>query len=138
MYVVSLSITREHCGLAAIGFSTGLIRRQRPLSITASTRISDRLPTPIDRIREDHEGVLWLATAKGLYRFDPASGRTTRYIHDPDDRSSIVANRINVAAEDREGRLWVASAGGLDQLDRRPERWCGVPHSCRDQPISRR
>jgi len=79
--------------------------------------MSNELPTPIERIREDHEGVLWLATEKGLYRFDPTSGRTTRYSHNPDDPSTIAANRINIAAEDREGRLWVASANGLDQLD---------------------
>jgi signal transduction histidine kinase/ligand-binding sensor domain-containing protein len=81
------------------------------------TEISNGLPTPIDRIREDHEGILWLATAKGLYRFDPASGRTTRFSHNPDDPSSLAANRINFVAEDREGRLWVASGNGLDQLD---------------------
>jgi signal transduction histidine kinase/ligand-binding sensor domain-containing protein len=81
--------------------------------------IPDELPTPIERIGEDHEGILWLATAKGLYGFDPTSGRSTRYSHNPDDPSSIAANRINVAAEDREGRLWVASADGLDQLDSR-------------------
>jgi signal transduction histidine kinase/ligand-binding sensor domain-containing protein len=83
------------------------------------TEVPDGLPTPIDRIREDHGGALWLATAKGLYRFDPTSGRATRYAHDPNDPSSIAANRINVAAEDREGRLWVAGANGLDQLDSR-------------------
>ena len=81
------------------------------------TEISNGLPAPIDLIREDHEGALWLATAKGLYRFDPSSGRSTRYLHNPDDPNSIAANRINVAAEDREGRLWVASGNGLDQLD---------------------
>jgi ligand-binding sensor domain-containing protein len=81
------------------------------------TEISNELPTPIDRIREDHEGILWLATAKGLYRFDPTSGQSTRYSHNPDDPSSIASTRVNVAAEDREGRLWVASGNGLDQLD---------------------
>jgi ligand-binding sensor domain-containing protein/signal transduction histidine kinase len=81
------------------------------------TELSNELPTPIDRIREDHEGILWLATAKGLYRFDPTSSRTTRYSHNPDDPSSIAATRINVAAEDREGRLWVATSKGLEQLD---------------------
>jgi signal transduction histidine kinase/ligand-binding sensor domain-containing protein len=81
------------------------------------TELSNELPTPIDRIREDHGGILWLATAKGLYRFDPTSSRTTRYSHNPDDPSSIAATRINVAAEDREGRLWVATSKGLEQLD---------------------
>jgi signal transduction histidine kinase/ligand-binding sensor domain-containing protein len=79
--------------------------------------ISNELPAPIDRIRDDHEGVLWLATAKGLYRFDPTSGRSTRYSHNPDDPSSIASTRVNFAAEDREGRLWVANGRGLDQLD---------------------
>jgi signal transduction histidine kinase/ligand-binding sensor domain-containing protein len=81
------------------------------------TEISNGLPSPIDRIHEDHEGVLWLATAKGLYRFDPTSGQTARYVHNPDDPSSIADTRVNMAAEDREGRLWVASGNGLDQLD---------------------
>jgi ligand-binding sensor domain-containing protein/signal transduction histidine kinase len=81
------------------------------------TEISNGLPSPIDRIHEDHRGVLWLATAKGLYRFDPTSGQTARYVHNPDDHSSIADTRVNMAAEDREGRLWVASGKGLDQLD---------------------
>ena len=118
MYAVCLSIAPGPCGLAVSGFSTGLTQRQKPFSITRIyTEISNGLPAPIDLIREDHEGALWLATAKGLYRFDPSSGRTTRYLHNPDDPNSIAANRINVAAEDREGRLWVASGNGLDQLD---------------------
>jgi signal transduction histidine kinase/ligand-binding sensor domain-containing protein len=81
------------------------------------TETSNGLPSPIDRIHEDREGVLWLATAKGLYRFDPTSGQTARYVHNPDDPSSIADTRVNMAAEDREGRLWVASGKGLDQLD---------------------
>jgi signal transduction histidine kinase/ligand-binding sensor domain-containing protein len=83
------------------------------------TEAGDRLSTPIERISEDHEGVLWLATSKGLYRFDPATAHTMRYSHNPQDPGSISANRVNIAAEDREGRFWVASGGGLDELDRK-------------------
>src|SRR5271156_2213809 len=38
MYAVCLSITPEPCGLAVIGFSTGLTQRQKPSSTTASTQ----------------------------------------------------------------------------------------------------
>jgi ligand-binding sensor domain-containing protein len=77
------------------------------------------LLTPIERITEDHAGRLWLATARGLYRLDPASGQTTRYVHDPADPTSIAGNRINFAAEDRTGRFWIANSGGLDEFDRK-------------------
>ena len=119
VYVRSLLV--DHTGTLWVGCDRFLDRFD-PATETFKhyriyTEISNELPTPIERIREDHKGVLWLATEKGLYRFDPTSGGTTRYSHNPDDPSSIAANRINVAAEDGEGRLWVASANGLDQLD---------------------
>ncbi len=119
VYVRSLLV--DHAGTLWVGCDRFLDRFD-PATETFKhyriyTEISDELPTPIECIREDHQGVLWLATEKGLYRFDPTSGLSKRYSHNPDDPSSIAANRINVAAEDREGRLWVASADGLDQLD---------------------
>ena len=120
VYVRSLLV--DHAGTLWVGCDRFLDRFD-PATETFKhyriyTEISNELPTPIERIREDHQGVLWLATEKGLSRFDPTSGRTTRYSHNPDDPSSIAANRINVAAEDREGRLWVASAKAqVDQLD---------------------
>jgi len=120
VYVRSLLV--DHAGTLWVGCDRFLDRFE-PATETfrhyrIHTDVSDQLPTPIDRISADGVGVLWLATAKGLYKFDPTNGRTTRYLHDSNDRNSIAANRINIAAEDREGRFWVANASGLDQLDR--------------------
>ncbi len=119
VYVRSLFVDRA--GTLWVGCDRFLDRFEPATETFRHYRIfadtSHGLPTPIERIRDDQHGILWLATAKGLYRLDPASGRTTRYSHDPDDPNSIAATRINVAAEDREGRLWVASANGLDLLD---------------------
>jgi len=83
------------------------------------TEAPSHLPTPIERINEDDAGILWLATARGLYRLDPATGKTTRYTHDPADPTSIGGNRINFAGEDREGRFWIANSGALDEFDRK-------------------
>lgn len=121
VYVRSLFV--DHAGRLWVGCDHFLDRFEPATESFVHYQIyndgSSQLSTPIDRISEDREGTLWLATAKGLYRFDPASGRTMRYLHDAQDPSSIAASRINIAAEDREGRLWVASGKGLDELDRR-------------------
>jgi signal transduction histidine kinase/ligand-binding sensor domain-containing protein len=119
VYVRSLQVDRA--GTLWVGCDRFLDRFDSATETFKHYRIyaetAGELPAPIERISEDHEGILWLATAKGLYRFDPNTGRSTRYSHNPDDPSSIAATRVNIAAEDRESRLWVASGNGLDQLD---------------------
>jgi ligand-binding sensor domain-containing protein/signal transduction histidine kinase len=120
VYVRSLFV--DHNGTLWVGCDMFLDRYESAIESFVHypiyTEAGDRLSTPIERISEDHEGVLWLATSKGLYRFDPATAHTMRYSHNPQDPGSISANRVNIAAEDREGRFWVASGGGLDELDR--------------------
>jgi signal transduction histidine kinase/ligand-binding sensor domain-containing protein len=112
----------DHTGTLWVGCDRFLDRFEPATETFAhyriNTQISDELPTPIDRISEDRAGILWLATAKGLYKVDPISGRTTRYVHDPQDFASIGENPINMAGEDREGRFWVASGGGFEEFDR--------------------
>lgn len=119
VYVRSLLV--DHAGTLWVGCERFLDRFD-PATETFKhypiyTDASDRLSIPIDSICEDHTGTLWLATGKGLYRFDPMSGRTMRYLHDANDRTSLAADRVNMAAEDKEGRLWIGSAGGFDQFD---------------------
>jgi signal transduction histidine kinase/ligand-binding sensor domain-containing protein len=121
VYIRSLFV--DHYGTLWIGCDRFLDKFERTTESFVHYRIDEgvlgRLPTPIDRINEDDAGILWLATQRGLYRFDPASGRTIRYARDSDDPTSIGGNNINFAGEDRAGRFWIANSGGLDEFDRK-------------------
>jgi ligand-binding sensor domain-containing protein/signal transduction histidine kinase len=69
-------------------------------------------------INQDKAGLLWLSTPNGLYGFDPTTGRSRQYIHDPADPLSLSSNNVRSSGEDREGRFWVSSIEGMDKLDR--------------------
>jgi ligand-binding sensor domain-containing protein len=75
--------------------------------------------TPTTVITEDHAGILWLATGRGLYSLNPATGQTARYVHDPRNPASISGDSISYIGEDRSGRFWIGNSGGLDELDRK-------------------
>jgi len=121
VYIRSLFV--DHSGTLWVGCDQFLDKFE-PITETFAhypidTQVSSHLPTPIERVNEDDAGILWLATYRGLYRFDPTTGKTTRYIHDPADPTSIGGNLVSFAGEDRTGRFWIANSGGLDEFDRK-------------------
>jgi ligand-binding sensor domain-containing protein/signal transduction histidine kinase len=61
----------------------------------------------------DRTGVLWIATANGLVRFDRGREQFTTY----DERDGLPASAVNGILEDRDGKLWVSTAGGLCRFD---------------------
>ncbi|HEX9015386.1 MAG TPA: two-component regulator propeller domain-containing protein, partial [Chloroflexota bacterium] len=63
----------------------------------------------------DHSGVLWVATANGLVRFDREREQFTTY----DERDGLPASSVNSVLEDRSGNLWVSTAGGLSRFNPR-------------------
>ncbi|HEX5056839.1 MAG TPA: EAL domain-containing protein [Gammaproteobacteria bacterium] len=68
---------------------------------------------------EDRGGRIWIATdGGGLNRYDPRSGRFTKYMHDPDNPRSLSNNSVLSLEEDHLGRLWIGTwAGGLNRFD---------------------
>jgi PAS domain S-box-containing protein len=72
----------------------------------------------VTHISQDHAGILWLATGRGLYRFDPSNGRTILYRHDPNNPFSLSSDEIKAIGEDKEGTFWVGTSLGLDAFDR--------------------
>ena len=68
-------------------------------------------------IMEDQYGRLWFATNElnpnGIFRYDPSSESFAHYKHDPEDHTSLYANRVNGVYEDSRGDIWVTTLGGV-------------------------
>ena len=63
-------------------------------------------------------GTLWFGADNGLYQFDKASGKATRYAGSP----TVVGKTIQAITEDRRGHLWIGTkesgAVDLDPIER--------------------
>lgn len=92
-------------------------------------------------IYEDHQGTLWIGTGSpypdnggrpedgGLNRLDRRTGTFTRYLHDPDNQSSLISNKISTIFEDRQGHLWIGtSRNGLHKMDRQKGTFERLPY----------
>jgi len=82
---------------------------------------SDLIATP-RHISEGVDGMLWVATGHGLYRLDPASGRSVGFRHNAADPASLSSNDVKSTCIDRSGTLWVATSDGIDAFDPRTAR----------------
>ena len=84
--------------------------RKLPVLIKVGKRIAEDSFLAID-----HSGVLWVATANGLLRFDREREQFTIY----DERDGLPASSVNGILEDHNGNLWVSTAGGLSRFNPR-------------------
>ena len=97
-------------------------------------------------ILEDHAGTFWVGTHGGLIRFDRETGAFTRYLHDPDDPTSLSNDQVRAMYVDRSGTFWVgtgsatptetpAGLGGLNRFDPATGRFIRYLHDP-DNPIT--
>jgi len=85
-------------------------------------------------VSEDPSGALWVGTfGGGVHRFDPATGRFSRFGHDPADPASLAADLVRAVVADRRGAVWVGTqGGGLDRLDPATGRCTHFRHDASD------
>ena len=97
-----------------IGTAGGLARFDAPTGHVVPLELSGGVSEPdVRALFRDDSGRLWLGTGfEGLLVFDPATGETRRYRHDPDDPKSLSSNRVSALFEDATGVLWIATLGG--------------------------
>jgi len=62
-------------------------------------------------VYKDSKGYMWFGTDDALIRYDGSNAY--RYLHDPNDRTSIVNSTINTILEGDDKRLWIGTAQGL-------------------------
>jgi ligand-binding sensor domain-containing protein/signal transduction histidine kinase len=85
-------------------------RIESPFLVKSGRRLSEDSFLTIDP-----SGVLWIATANGLLRFDRKLEQFTLY----DQRDGLAANSVNGILADRNENLWVSTAGGLSRFNPR-------------------
>ena len=106
-----LVILQDHRGFMWIGTERGLDRYDGN-SFTVYKN------NPIWDLLEDDRGNLWLATSGGVNKFDPATERSTAYVHDPNNTNSLSSNVVQCIARDGRGAFWFGTLdGGLDRFD---------------------
>ncbi len=83
---------------------------------------------------DEPSGVRWRGTAagSGLSRFDPRTGTTTVFKHDPSNPHSLIDNRIYYIYGDRQGTVWVGTRSGLDRFNRETETFTHYVHDPRN------
>ncbi|QHT71668.1 response regulator [Rhodocytophaga rosea] len=70
----------------------------------------------INDLKQDAQGYIWIATTKGLQRYDGYTWKT--FLHDSTLTSSLADNKIVSVCPTRDGKVWVGTFGmGMDCLD---------------------
>lgn len=89
---------------------------QRARLLTSADGLSSSL---INKIYQDSEGYIWIATEYGLNCFDGTSIRA--YYHTPGDTTSLNDSYVRTLIENRPGYLLVGTVKGLLEFDRGAE-----------------
>ena len=78
---------------------------------------------------QDPSGVRWSGSlGGGVTRFDPRTGTTTTYKHDPSDPGSLLDDRVYSVVGDRTGMIWMGTHEGLERFDPRTGKFVHYLH----------
>ena len=114
----------NYSGLDLLDQSTGKFKHFQRKSDDPNSLSCDS----VRALYEDKAGELWVGTGfafgedknGGLNLFHRDNGTFTRYMHDPKDPHSLVANKVRAIFEDSYGNFWVGTnEDGLHTLDRK-------------------
>jgi two-component sensor histidine kinase/ligand-binding sensor domain-containing protein len=110
------------------------------------TFIRHRMPTvepggtAILAMHRDRRGRVWIGGYRsGLCRYEPATEKLTRFLHQDGNAATLGNDEVWALAEDRDGNLWVGTNRGVDRFD--PERCVVTAHydnTAAEEPISTR
>jgi len=77
----------------------------------------------VSDIKKDREGIYWIATLNGLFRFDGKNIK--KFSHNPNDTTSISSNIVTKILLDN-NKIWVATYNGLNvfyKKDQKFKKW---------------
>jgi signal transduction histidine kinase/ligand-binding sensor domain-containing protein len=127
------TVAEDHQGYIWIGGEQGLDRLDPETGAFKRFQHDPENPNSLsyNRVRAlyvDKSGTLWVGTgfpwdaessAGGLNRYHPEDGTFTRYLHDPEDSTTLINNKVRSILEDSRGNFWIGTVGdGLHLMDR--------------------
>jgi ligand-binding sensor domain-containing protein/signal transduction histidine kinase len=127
------TVAEDHQGYIWIGGELGLDRYDPENGTFKRFQHDPENPNSLsyNRVRAlyvDKSGTLWVGTgfpwdaessAGGLNRYHPEDGTFTRYLHDPEDSTTLINNKVRSILEDSRGNFWIGTVGdGLHLMDR--------------------
>jgi signal transduction histidine kinase/ligand-binding sensor domain-containing protein len=113
------AILEDSRGSLWLANDDGVNRLDRKTGKLTSVAVGIGTKPMIIDVTEDRSGMLWFGTyGRGLYRYDPISGRLKSYRHNSADLTSLSSDIVYRTFEDHAGNLWVGTGDGLDLLDR--------------------
>lgn len=77
----------------------------------------------------DNQGIVWLATNNGLYKYNPANQQRSHYLNDPQNPASLSDNNLRYLTGDNQGHLWLGTNKGLDRFDYQTEKITHYQHN---------
>lgn len=79
----------------------------------------------INKIYQDKDGIIWIATEDGLNRYDGA--KFTVYRNEKDNPHSLLNSYVRTLFEDSQGRFFIGSLNGLQMYDRATDEFTTIP-----------
>lgn len=128
------ALLEDHAGTVWVGTHKGLDTLNRLTSqfIHIENNSQDGLALSKDLVKvlyEDKSGTIWIGCGNafgaqdpllhGLYKFNKATRKITRYSHNEKDSTTLADNRVRAIFEDSRGVFWIGTAGdGLHIMNR--------------------
>ncbi|MRG44702.1 histidine kinase [Chitinophaga sp. SYP-B3965] len=119
MFVVV--IFRTSTGDILVGTGNDLVKYNR--ASNTFTKVEEVPYSNKRSIAEDKEGNIWVGTSdKGLYYYNPRTGKKGSYNYDEKDSTSLISNSINNVLVDKDQNIWAGTEGeGACRLNRKTQ-----------------
>jgi len=84
----------------------------------------------------DNTGKVWIGTqSEGLDLFDPATGKTTTFHHDPNNPNSLGYDWISEIVQDPSGTIWIGLMAGDNRFDPATQAFSHYHHNRKILPV---
>ena len=116
------ALFQDKTGLLWIGTSSGLSKGPARSILPLDTRESQLLAQldlgQAKSFAHDAFGNLWIGTfGQGVIRINLENGDYSKFVHNPEDKNTLIDNRVISIDVDRSQNVWIATHAGVSRYD---------------------